>query len=105
MSGAKNNRITTRTPESQSLTRNGIALTATQVLWDGQSTRKEVERLGHARLTRYFRFLALIGRHCPGGHRAYLDVQRYRKLVTGRRQLCATKSLPATSCSRNSKPA
>lgn len=79
--GRENNRITTRTPESQSLTRNGIALTATQVLWDGQSTRKEVERLGHARLTRYFEFLASSEDTALEATRAYLDVQRYRKLV------------------------
>ena len=56
--GRDSNRITSRTPETQNLTRNGVALTATQILWDGQTTRKEVERLGHARLTRYFEFLA-----------------------------------------------
>src|SRR5258707_804553 len=44
--GRDRDRITSRTPESQSLSRNGVALSANQLLWDGQATRKEVERLG-----------------------------------------------------------
>lgn len=79
--GRDNNRITSRNPETQSLSRNGIALTATQVLWDGQTTRKEVERLGHARLTRYFEFLSASEETALEATRAYLDVQRFRKLV------------------------
>ncbi|HET8693517.1 MAG TPA: TolC family outer membrane protein [Aquabacterium sp.] len=79
--GRESNRITDRTPESLSLNRNGIALTATQVLWDGQATRKEVERLGHARLTRYFEFLSTSEDTALEATRAYLDVLRYRKLV------------------------
>ena len=52
-----------------------------QVLWDGQSTRKEVERLGHARPPATSNS-GLIGK-TPAleATRAYLDVQRYRKLV------------------------
>lgn len=79
--GRDSNRITSRTPETQNLTRNGVALTATQILWDGQTTRKEVERLGHARLTRYFEFLAASEETALEATRAYLDVQRFRKLV------------------------
>ncbi len=79
--GRDSNRITTRDPASQSLSRNGVALTANQVLWDGQSTRKEVERLGHARVTRYFEFLSTSEDTALEAARAYLDVQRYRKLV------------------------
>jgi adhesin transport system outer membrane protein len=79
--GRDNNRITSRDPASQSLTRNGISLSANQVLWDGQATRKEVERLGHARVTRYFEFLSTTEDTALEATRAYLDVQRYRKLV------------------------
>lgn len=79
--GRDSNRITSRSPETQSLSRNGVALTATQVLWDGQVTRKEVERLGHARLTRYFEFLASSEETALEATRAYLDVQRFRRLV------------------------
>jgi adhesin transport system outer membrane protein len=79
--GRDSDRITNRNPESQNLYRNGVALSANQVLWDGLSTRKEVERLGHAKATRYFEFLAATEDAALEASRAYLDVQRYRKLV------------------------
>ncbi|WP_290874657.1 TolC family protein, partial [Aquabacterium sp.] len=79
--GRDSDRITSRSPASQSLTRNGIALTANQMLWDGLATRTEVDRLGHARLTRYFEFLAATEDTALETAKAYLDVQRYRKLV------------------------
>ncbi|WP_290645329.1 TolC family outer membrane protein [Aquabacterium sp.] len=79
--GRDSNRITTNNPESTSFSRNGLALSANQLLWDGQATRKEVERLGHARVTRYFEFLAATEDTALEASRAYIDVQRYRKLV------------------------
>lgn len=79
--GRDSDRITSRNPESQSLSRNGLALSANQLLWDGQATRKEVERLGHARITRYFEFLSASEDTALEAARAYIDVQRYRKLV------------------------
>ena len=45
--------IGNRTPQTASVNRSGIALSVNQMLWDGLATKKEVERLGHARLTRY----------------------------------------------------
>jgi adhesin transport system outer membrane protein len=80
--GRDSNRITTRNPESTNFSRNGLALSASQLLWDGQATRKEVERLGYARVTRYFEFLAATEDITLEATRAYIDVQRYRKLVT-----------------------
>jgi outer membrane protein, adhesin transport system len=77
--GRTRDRITSRSPESQSLSRNGLALSANQVLWDGESTRSEVERLGHARMTRYFEFLATSEDTALEAARAYIDVQRFRK--------------------------
>jgi adhesin transport system outer membrane protein len=79
--GRDSNRITTNNPESTSFSRNGLALSANQLLWDGQATRKEVERLGHARVTRYFEFLAATEDTALEAARAYIDVQRYRRLV------------------------
>ena len=79
--GRDQDRITSRTPDSQSLTRNGLALSASQVLWDGLATRKEVERLGHARMVRYFEFLSASEDTALEAARAYLDVLRFRKLV------------------------
>jgi adhesin transport system outer membrane protein len=80
--GRDNNKFTSRSPESQSYSHTGIALSANQLLWDGQATRKEVERLGHARVTRYFEFLSASEDTALEAARAYIDVQRYRKLVT-----------------------
>jgi len=80
--GRESRSIRNRTPESDSLTRNGVALSVNQVLWDGLATRKEVDRLGHARLTRYFEFLSTSEDTALEASRAYIDVQRYRKLVT-----------------------
>jgi adhesin transport system outer membrane protein len=81
--GRESNSIRNRVPsESESLNRNGVALSINQVLWDGLSTRKEVDRLGHARLTRYFEFLNTSEDTALEASRAYIDVHRYRKLVT-----------------------
>ena len=80
--GRNSDRITSRTPTSQSLSRTGLALSASQILWDGLATRNEVSRLSHARLTRYFEFLGTTEETALEAARAYLDVERYRKLVT-----------------------
>lgn len=79
--GRDSDRITNRNPESQSLNRNGVALSANQVLWDGLQTRREVERLGHAKLVRYFEFLSSTEDAALEASRAYIDVQRFRRLV------------------------
>ncbi len=80
--GRDSDRITSRSPASQSLSRTGLALSATQVLWNGMATSKEVSRLGHARLTRYFEFLSVSEETALEAARAYMDVERYRKMVT-----------------------
>ncbi|PXW94751.1 adhesin transport system outer membrane protein [Sphaerotilus hippei] len=79
--GRTSDRITTRTPASQSLTNTGIALSATQLLWDGLGTRNEVERLNHARLVRYFEFLDASEQAALETVRALMDVQRTTQLV------------------------
>jgi len=79
--GRNKDTITSRSPESLSFTRSGVALTANQVLWDGRLTAREVERLGHARTVRYFEFLAATEDTALEAARAYLDVLRFRKLV------------------------
>jgi adhesin transport system outer membrane protein len=80
--GRTSDRLTSRSPQSDSFSTSGLALSANQVLWDGSSTRKEVERLGHARLTRYFEFLSATEDTALEAARAHIDVQRYRKLVS-----------------------
>ncbi len=79
--GRVNDRISSRTPESQSMNHGGVALTATQMLWDGLSTRSEVSRLDHARLVRYFEFLDTSEQTALETVKAYLDVQRTTQLV------------------------
>jgi len=71
-----------RTPsETQSLSRTGISLTATQLLWDGLATGKEVDRLGHAKLTRYYEFVDASEQTALETTRANYDVVRYRRLT------------------------
>jgi adhesin transport system outer membrane protein len=79
--GRNRDEISSRSPQSISFTRTGVALTANQVLWDGRLTSKEVERLGHASTVRYFEFLAATEDTALEAARAYLDVLRFRKLV------------------------
>jgi adhesin transport system outer membrane protein len=68
-------------PETQSLSRGQLSITATQLLWDGQATRREVARLGHAKKARYFDFLDASEQTALEAARAYHDVQRFRRLV------------------------
>jgi adhesin transport system outer membrane protein len=66
---------------SQSLNSAGVALSATQLLWDGFATMNQVDRLGHARLVRYFEFIEASEQVAQEGVRAYADVLRARRLV------------------------
>ena len=74
--------IGNRTPQTANVNRSGIALSVNQMLWDGLATKKEVERLGHARLTRYFEFLSATEDTALEASRAYIDVLRFRRLVS-----------------------
>ncbi len=74
-------RVTNRVPQSQTLNSTGAAITLTQLLWDGLATSKEVARLDHTRMTRYFEFVDASEQTALEATRAYYDVQRYRKLV------------------------
>ncbi|MFL6663165.1 MAG: TolC family protein, partial [Rhizobacter sp.] len=55
--GRDSARITSLTPETQSVNRSGAALALSQLLWDGLGTKRDVERAGHERLARYFELL------------------------------------------------
>ena len=59
----------------------GVRLELSQLLWDGLATHHEVERLGHAKLERYFDFLDATEQFGMEAAKAYYDVVRYRKLV------------------------
>lgn len=58
----------------------GTSLILTQLLYDGFTTRNEVRRLGHAKLTRYFEFIDTSESAALEAARAYHDVLRYRRL-------------------------
>lgn len=63
------------------LTRRGVGLSVTQLLWDGYATRSEVSRLDHARTVRYFEFVDATEQTALEAARAYYDVVRFRRLV------------------------
>lgn len=80
--GRDNDRITGRIPdESQSLNRSQLGLSLTQLLWDGLGTSKDVDRLTHDRLARYFELLETTEQTVLEAARAHYDVQRFRRLV------------------------
>jgi len=79
--GRDNDRIETRVPEDQTISRSGASLTLTQLLWDGLATSHEVGRLGHDKLARYFEMRDISEQTALEAVRAYYDVLRYRRLV------------------------
>ena len=70
-----------RTPSDQSLSRTGASLTLSQLLWDGLATQKDIGRLGHDQLSRYFEVLDVTEQTALEAARAYYDVLRFRRLV------------------------
>jgi adhesin transport system outer membrane protein len=79
--GRDRDRIDSRSPQSQSISRSGAALTLTQLLWDGLATQNEVGRLGHEKLARYFELVDATEQTALEAARAYYDVLRYRRLM------------------------
>ncbi|WP_298831221.1 TolC family outer membrane protein [uncultured Piscinibacter sp.] len=80
--GRDEDRITGRLPdETQSLNRSQFGLSLTQLLWDGLGTRKDVDRLTHDRLARYFELLEATEQTVLEAARAHYDVRRFRRLV------------------------
>ena len=72
---------TQSTPRDPRFYTGGVRLELSQLLWDGLATHSEVERLGHAKLERYFEFLDSTEQFGMEAAKAYYDVVRYRKLV------------------------
>ena len=65
---------------------NGVQLTLSQMLFDGMFTSNEVQRLGYAKLTRYYELLDASETAALEALRAYADVVRYRQLVEASRR-------------------
>jgi adhesin transport system outer membrane protein len=72
---------TSAVPRDPRFYEGGVRLELSQLLWDGLATHHEVERLGHAKLVRYFDFLDSTEQFGMEAAKAYYDVVRYRKLV------------------------
>ena len=79
--GYERDRIDKRNPQTDSLNRRGVQLSATQLLWDGWLTRSDVDRAGHGRLVRYFEFVDTTEQVALEAARAHQDVARFRTLV------------------------
>jgi adhesin transport system outer membrane protein len=79
--GRVEDRITSRTPATGSIDHNGVALSITQLLWDGQALTHLISRLDHDRQTRWFELLDVTEQTSLEAVRAYLDVARFRRLV------------------------
>ncbi len=68
--------------QSNNYTRSNYGLSLNQMLFDGFATHSEVKRLDKARLVRYYELLDASENIALEAARAYLDVLRYRFLVT-----------------------
>ena len=79
--GHESDRITSRVPPADSMHRDGVALTLTQLLWDGLGTQREIDRTSHEKLARYFELLDTTEQTALEAARATYDVQRMRRLV------------------------
>lgn len=79
--GRIEDRITNRLPANGTLDHNGVALSVTQLLWDGQGLTQAIRRLDHDRQTRWFELLDSIEQTALEAVRAYLDAARYHRLV------------------------
>jgi adhesin transport system outer membrane protein len=78
----KKNSLTPGASSSVDYDNSTTTLQLRQMLFDGFSTRSEVNRLGHSRLTSYYELLSASDQIALETIRAYIDVLRYRELVT-----------------------
>ena len=79
--GVTNDRINSRRPASTSLSRTGVGLALTQLLWDGLGSWREVDRTNHDRISRYFDLIETSEQIALEATRNHYDVQRYQHLV------------------------
>jgi outer membrane protein, adhesin transport system len=80
--GTSTDRISTRTPQSESQSRSSVALNLTQVLWDAQVITSEINRAGHEKAAKWFEWLDAIETTAVEAARAHYDVVRYRSLLS-----------------------
>jgi outer membrane protein, adhesin transport system len=73
-------RFTNPIPNS-TFTSSGVALSISQLLWDGTALTSQIRRLDHERQTRWFELLDISENTVLEAVRAYTDVVRYRRMV------------------------
>jgi adhesin transport system outer membrane protein len=81
LAGRTNDSISSRDPESGRLNETGIALTASQLLWDGLSTARNVDQARRERGVRWYELADASEQVALDAARAHFDVLRFRKLV------------------------
>lgn len=79
--GRTQDRITTRNPEGQRLNQTGVAVTASQLLWDGLGAHRETLRNERERLVRWHELADATENAALEAARAHYDVLRFRRLV------------------------
>jgi outer membrane protein, adhesin transport system len=79
--GRTQDNITSRSPESGRLNETGVALTANQLLWDGLTTSRNVDRARRERGVRWYELADASQQVALEAARAHFDVQRFRRLV------------------------
>ena len=67
-------------------TRSGATLSLTQMLYDGLANKREVEKMGYARLVRYYEVLDISENTALESVRAHADVLRFRELMAQARE-------------------
>ena len=80
-SGRVDDDITSRKPPVQNYSVSGASLSLNQLIWDGLATYKDVTRLGHDKLARYFELQDITEQTALEAVRAHQDVARFRELV------------------------
>jgi adhesin transport system outer membrane protein len=78
----KKNSLSPGVTSADSYNNSKTTLELRQMLFDGYSTNINVRRLGHSRLALYYELLSVSDQIALGTVNAYIDVLRYRGLVT-----------------------
>jgi len=82
VNAGRQNSTTPSTPSGDDYNHAQGTLELRQTLFDGYATSSDVRRLGHGRMAAYYDLLSSSDQMGLEAVKAYLDVQRYRELVT-----------------------
>ncbi len=79
--GRTEDTLRNRNPERSRLNETGVALSVSQLLWDGMTTRRDVDRAQRERAVRWFELSETNEQVALEAARAHFDVLRFRRLV------------------------